>query len=413
MDVDSRLMLEVVVPVHNEQDTLDASIRTLHRFLSSTYSEPWMITIADNASVDSTPVISAMLQSTLPGVQYLRLEKKGRGHALKIAWLLSQAEVLAYVDADLSTDLRALPPLIAPLTSGHSDVAIGTRHARSSRVVRGPKREFISRGYNMLLRRTMGVEFTDAQCGFKAIRRDIARTVLPHVVDSGWFFDSELLVIAERAGLRIHEVPVDWVDDTHSSVNLILTAVEDMRGMVRVSRDIATGRIPVTAIYTELGRKPLLPAEIPSFAGQVMRFLLVGGFSTLAYALLYLILAAGLAPQLSNFLALLVTAVANTAANRRFTFAVRGGLGRTRHHLQGLVVFGLAWALTSGALLVLHSSAADASATVELVVLTAANLAATAMRFTLLRLWVFARPADRTTAGDNQPATTTAASCGP
>ncbi|MFF8186038.1 glycosyltransferase [Microbacterium sp. NPDC016588] len=392
MDAETRLILEVVVPVYNEQDTLETSIQTLHRFLDAAFDVPWLITIADNASDDSTPLLGARLQSTLPNVQYTRSESKGRGAALKAAWLHSNAEVLAYVDADLSTDLRALPPLVAPLLSGHSDLAIGTRLAHSSRVVRGPKRELISRGYNLLLRHTMGVEFTDAQCGFKAIRRDVAHSVLPHVVDSGWFFDSELLVIAERAGLRIHEVPVDWVDDSHSSVDLVLTAVEDMRGMVRVSRDIATGRIPITAIYTELGRKPLLPTETPSFAGQVMRFLLVGGLSTVAYALLYLVLAAVLDPQTANFLALLVTAVANTAANRRFTFAVRGGLGRARHHLQGLVVFGLAWALTSGALLVLHSAAPDAAATVELVVLTAANLAATAMRFALLRLWVFARP---------------------
>ena len=245
MSADDRLVIEVVVPVYNEQDTLDTSIHTLHRFLETAFNVPWRITIADNASDDSTPLLGATLQSTLPNVQYTRLETKGRGHALKAAWLNSHADVLAYVDADLSTDLRALPPLIAPLLSGHSDLAIGTRLARSSRVVRGPKRELISRGYNLLLRQTMGVEFTDAQCGFKAIRRDVARSVLPYVVDSGWFFDSELLVIAERAGLRIHEVPVDWVDDTHSSVDLVLTAVEDMRGMVRVSRDIEIGRAHV------------------------------------------------------------------------------------------------------------------------------------------------------------------------
>lgn len=215
MDEDSVLGLDVVVPVFNEESTLEASVRELHRMLCSSVSVPWLITIADNASTDLTPKIAEALADELADVRLLRLEKKGRGHALKIAWLLSEAEVLAYVDADLSTDLRALPPLIAPLLSGHSDVAIGTRLAQTSRVVRGTQRELVSRGYNMLLRRTMGVTFSDAQCGFKAMRRGVARVILPHVYDTGWFFDTEMLVIAERAGLRIHEVPVDWIDDEH------------------------------------------------------------------------------------------------------------------------------------------------------------------------------------------------------
>ena len=135
------------------------------------------------------------------------------------------------MDVDLSTDLNALLPLVAPLLSGHSDVAIGTRLARGSRVVRGPKREIISRCYNLLLRTTLGAEFSDAQCGFKAIRADQARQLLPLVEDKGWFFDTELLVLAERAGLRIHEVPVDWIDDADSRVNIVDTALGDLRGI--------------------------------------------------------------------------------------------------------------------------------------------------------------------------------------
>jgi putative flippase GtrA len=279
---------------------------------------------------------------------------------------------------------------VAPLLSGHSDVAIGTRLSHGSRVVRGPKREFVSRAYNFLLRRLLGVTFSDAQCGFKAMRRDVAQRVLPHVEDTGWFFDTELLVIAERAGLRIHEVPVDWVDDAQSTVDITRTAIDDLKGMARVGHSLATGRIPLERIYAELGRRPLAAQRAPTFVGQALRFLVVGGLSTIAYALLYLVLADLMPAQAANFVALLVTAVANTAANRRFTFGVRGP-GVVRHQFQGLVVFGVAWAITSGSLELLHVLHPGVSKHGELVVLTAANLVATVVRFLALRLWVFRR----------------------
>jgi putative flippase GtrA/glycosyltransferase involved in cell wall biosynthesis len=401
--------IEVVVPVFNEQGTLERSITTLAESLADQFDEPWLITIADNASTDATPVIADRLAAEVPGVQARHLGQKGRGRALAQAWLASDAEVVAYVDVDLSTDLRALPPLLAPLLSGHSDVAIGTRLAAASRVVRGAKRELISRSYNFLLHRMLGVTFSDAQCGFKAMRRDVAQRVLPHVQDTGWFFDTELLVIAERAGLRIHEVPVDWVDDEQSTVDIAHTAYQDLKGMARVAHSIATGRIPLERIYAEVGRRPLAAQATPTFFGQVVRFLLVGGFSTIAYALLYLVLADLVHEQVANFLALLITAIANTAANRRFTFGVRGPRGAVRHQFQGLVVFGLAWVLTSGSLAALHVVHPSASSHAELVVLTAANLLATAMRFVLLRVWVFRaqrRPVDATVATLPEPLTT-------
>jgi len=384
-----RLRLDVVVPVFNEQATLEHSIRTLHESLGALFDEPWRITIADNASTDATPVVADKLALELPGVRSIHLAEKGRGRALKRAWLESEAEVVAYLDEDLSTDLRALPPLIAPLLSGHSDVAIGTRLSANSRVVRGPKREFISRGYNFLLRRYLGVSFSDAQCGFKAMRHDVAEQVLPHVHDTGWFFDTELLVIAERAGLRIHEVPVDWVDDAQSSVDIRATALDDLKGMVRVGRSIAAGRIPLERIYAELGRHPLEAPRVPSFFGQVVRFAAVGVASTIAYALLYLLFQLAVPGQVANFLALLVTAIANVTANRRFTFGVRGRRGVVRHQFQGLIVFGIAWGITSGSLALLHLIRPDASSLASLAVLTAANLLATVVRFVLFRLWVF------------------------
>ena len=207
----------------------------------------------------------------------------------------------------------------------------------------------------------MAVGFTDAQCGFKAIRRDVADRLLPLVEDNAWFFDTELLILAERAGMRIHEIPVDWVDDPDSSVDIVSTAVEDIRGMLRVGSSIARGRIPLEAIYAEFGRRPFEPPRPPGFFGQVVRFGAVGLLSTAAFALLYLMLQTVMAAQAANFVALLLTTVANTWANRRFTFGVRGRPGAVRHQFQGLIVFGIAWAMTSGSLVLLNVLAPHAS----------------------------------------------------
>jgi glycosyltransferase involved in cell wall biosynthesis len=383
------LALEIVVPVFNEEAVLENSIIRLAEYLTLEMPSTWKITIADNASTDRTPVIAARLSEQLPNVEYRRLEVKGRGYALRDAWGASEAKVLAYLDVDLSTDLAALPPLVAPLLSGHSDISIGTRLGQNSRVSRGPKREFISVSYNLLLRRTMQVRFSDAQCGFKAIRADVAQRLLPHVADNGWFFDTELLIIAERSGLRIHEIPVDWVDDPDSRVDVKQTALDDIRGMVRVASSLVKGSIPVQAIYAELGRRPIVPPGRPSFFGQVIRFGLVGAVSTLAFALLYLVFQGPFGAQQANFLSLLLTAVGNTAANRRFTFGISGPEKLFTQQIQGLIVFLLAWGITSSSLLVLHSVNLDATASMELLTLTAANVVATLMRFVLLRIWVF------------------------
>ena len=194
-------------------------------------------------------------------------------------WADSDADVLVYMDVDLSTDLNALLPLVAPLISGHSDLAIGSRLRHGSRVVRGPKREVISRGYNLLVKGALRTRFSDAQCGFKAIRRDVAREVLPLVEDDAWFFDTELLVLAERAGLRIHEVPVDWVDDPDSRVDIARTAYDDVRGILRLGRNLLAGRLPLAEVSERLGR-----ASADAGAGrlgmQVAMFGLVGIAST-------------------------------------------------------------------------------------------------------------------------------------
>ena len=388
MTADQLLDLDVVVPVYNEQDTLEQSIALLHEHLRTEMPVRWRITIADNASTDGTAPLADALAGRLLDVVAVHLAEHGRGRALAAVWSASPARVLVYVDEDLSTDLRALGPLVAPLLSGHSDLAIGSRLANSARIVRGGRREFVSRGYNALLHATFGVRFSDAQCGFKAIRADVARRLLPFVQDTGWFFDTELLILAERAGLRIHEVPVDWIDDPQSSVDVVATAAADVKGMVRVGRALASGRIPVGELYRDIGRHPFARADVPLLA-QLVRFGVIGALSTLAYALVYLLCQRIMPAQGANFLALLVTPVATTPANRRLTFRIRRRAAASTHHLQGLVVFGLAWALTSGSLLLLHAADPHPGAVAEVSVLTAANLVATLLRFALLRLWVF------------------------
>jgi putative flippase GtrA len=379
-------VLDVVVPVYNEQVALGPSVRRLHRYLNENLAFPTRITIADNASVDETPAVAAELAAELDGVRVVRLEQKGRGRALRHVWSTSDAPVLAYMDVDLSTDLAALAPLIAPLISGHSELAIGSRLRRDSRVVRGAKREVISRCYNLILKSTLAAKFSDAQCGFKAIRADVAAELLPHVEDTGWFFDTELLVLAERAGLRIHEVPVDWIDDPDSRVDIVATATDDLKGVARLMKGLASGRIPVADIAAQL--RPARAAAPRSLLRQAVRFGAVGVASTIAYLALFALLHTALGAQAANLVALLVTAIANTAANRRFTFGVSGGRGAGRHHLEGLAVFGIALAITSGSLALLHL-AADPSHAVEMLVLVGANLVATAVRFVLLRGWVF------------------------
>jgi putative flippase GtrA len=385
-------VLDIVVPVYNEEADLPRCVRTLHAFLAAEVPYRSRITVADNASTDDTLAVARRLAAELPDVEVIHVPEKGRGGALWTAWMASPADVVAYMDVDLSTDLSALMPLVAPLISGHSDVAIGSRLAASSRVVRGPKREIVSRGYNLMLHGVLGARFSDAQCGFKALRTEVARRLLPLVADTGWFFDTELLVIAERSGLRIHEVPVDWTDDPDSRVDIVGTAVADLKGCWRVGRALASGALPIRELQTSLGREPLVPGVPRGMVGQMVRFGLIGIASTVAYALLYLLLHPMLGAQAANLTALLLTAIGNTAANRAFTFGIRGRAGVTRHHLHGLVVFGFGLAVTSGALFVLHRFDPTVGKVTELAVLVVANLVATLVRFIALRRVFGARP---------------------
>ena len=374
--------VEIVIPVYNEERTLAASVHRLHHYLSERFPLTWVITIADNASQDRTWGVACRLAGELAGVRAVHLPEKGRGRALRATWMTSTARVVAYMDVDLSTDLDALLPLVAPLLSGHSDIAIGTRLAPGARVVRGAKREIISRSYNLILKTVLGNGFSDAQCGFKALRRDVARALIPLVDDQSWFFDTELLVLAEHNGLRIHEVPVDWVDDPDSRVDVASTAREDLRGVWRMVRRFAAGDGMLAP-----GALPPVAGVEPALAGQVIRFAGVGLASTALFALLFVLFVGplGVGPIVGDALALAVAAAANTVANRRVTFARRGPQGRRRHYLAALPVALLPLALTVVALMVSGAT----SVWRQLAILTAVNGIATIGRFLLLRRWVF------------------------
>lgn len=228
--------LDVVIPVLNEEVDLEPSTRTLHEYMN-VHLDPyeWAIVIADNGSTDATLDIAGRLSREFPNVSYIRLEQRGRGRALKLAWTESKADIVAFMDVDLSTDLEALPGLIRAVDVEGYEIAIGSRLAKGAVVTKRPlKRELFSRVYSLLIRASFLCGFRDAQCGFKAVTRRVADEVVPLVENTGWYFDTELLIIAEKNGYSISELPVKWSDDLDSKVNVVSTAVEDIKGLLRM-----------------------------------------------------------------------------------------------------------------------------------------------------------------------------------
>jgi putative flippase GtrA len=374
------LDVEIAIPVYNEAEHLAERITELRRFLDQTFPFRALVTIVDNASTDGTMAVATALAADLPGVAAMHLDQKGRGHALRRAWSTSTAPVVAYMDVDLSTSLSAFLPLVAPLLSGHRDVAIGTRLARGSHVVRGPKRELISRAYNLLLKLSLRGRFTDAQCGFKALRRDAALELLPLVEDDEWFFDTELLVTAERLGLRMIEVPVDWVDDPDSRVSIVPTALSDLRGVWRISHGQAR-RIARRAGGPE-------QASDQVAADQLLRFAGVGLISTVGYLFLFIAWRPLAGAFGANALALAICTIFNLAVHRELARSMRGPGHRGRFAAVAAGLYLLSLALTTLALLVVQVLAGT-SLGLDLVAVTAANAVAAVLRFAVLRAWVF------------------------
>ncbi len=363
--------IDVAVPVYNEARSLDASVRRLHEYLSASFPFTWRVTIVDNASTDDTFEIATSLAAELENVSATRLDAKGRGLALREAWTHSDATVVAYMDVDLSTDLGALLPLVAPLVSGHSDIAIGSRLAPGALVARGPRREVISRLYNLLLRTMFATQIRDMQCGFKALRADVAMHLLPAVEDNAWFFDTELLLLAERNGLRIHQVPVDWVDDADSRVSVTRTAIDDLKGAGRMLRRFARGKGEV-----DLGAAAR-PGLADDFGRRLVTFAVIGGTSTAVSLALYLALRSPLGPVAADAVAVTATFAANTWANARYTQRA----GRPRWWRAGSV---FATSLGATTLALLGVEAAGLGLPAELAVLALAWSATALARFRLV-----------------------------
>ncbi|MFQ5886898.1 MAG: dolichyl-phosphate beta-glucosyltransferase [Anaerolineae bacterium] len=231
---EGKVTVDVVIPVYNEEGVLEESISTLVAFLHARCPYHWRVVIADNASTDRTLEVAKRLSERIPEVEFIHLDEKGRGRALRRAWMESEADVVSYMDVDLSTNLEAFPPLIEALISGGYHLAIGSRLQRESVITRQLKREILSQGYNLLIKLLFFNKFSDAQCGFKALTRRAARELVPLVKDQGWFFDTELLLRAEQKGYKIFEVPVEWIEDLDSRVNVLQTALDDVKGLIRV-----------------------------------------------------------------------------------------------------------------------------------------------------------------------------------
>lgn len=372
--------VDVVVPVYNEESILAASVERLRDHLDVTFPFRWRIVIADNASTDGTGRIAAELADADERVQHLRLEEKGRGRALRAAWGTSDADVVVYTDVDLSTGLTGLLPLVAPLVTGHSDVAIGSRLSSGSVVARGPKREVISRCYNLLLRVLFAVRFRDAQCGFKAARTDVVKRLLPAVHDEGWFFDTELLLLAEHNGLRVHEVPVDWIDDPDSRVDVRSTAIADLRGVRRMVGRFARG--DATVDLGPFERTPLTD----DFGRQTVSFVLIGAVSTLISLAIFLALRDEIGAPWANAVGFTATALGNNWANRRWTFDRRRDDDRVWRTTTTLTVFVLSLVGTTLAI-----ASVEGSRSAELLVLGLTWAAAALIRFVILRAWVYRR----------------------
>jgi len=230
-----KFLVEIVIPVYNEEKELEENVLRLYQFLNKSFNDfNWQITIADNASIDKTASIGKELARKYQKITYLYLPQKGRGRAVKKVWRESQADLLAYMDLDLSTDLKHFPRLIKSLISNF-DLAIGSRLLVDSEVYhRSLKREILSRGYNFLIRLLFKTRFSDAQCGFKAITKKAAEEVLPLIKDNQWFMDTELLVLAEKLGYKIYEEPVAWRDNPGSTVRVLPTIIGDLKGLCRL-----------------------------------------------------------------------------------------------------------------------------------------------------------------------------------
>jgi glycosyltransferase involved in cell wall biosynthesis len=231
----------VVIPVLNEAHVLERSVERVRQYLSRSFPYGWRIVIVDNGSTDGTAAAARRLSERYGDTVFYSIEQRGRGRALRYAWLNSRADAVCYMDVDLSTELAFLNVLAGAVLEEGYDIATGSRLLPQSRIRRSMAREFISRVYNALVRLVLRTGFSDAQCGFKALSRSAVEKIVPQVQDQSWFFDTELLTLAEKSGLRIKDIPVVWIEDDDSRVKILRTAWDDLKGIWRLRRQLWSG----------------------------------------------------------------------------------------------------------------------------------------------------------------------------
>jgi putative flippase GtrA len=389
----SSVTVDVVIPVLNEERALPGCIEVLHEYLTEWLPCDWVITIVDNASTDGTQAVAKNLEHEWSRVRFISLDERGKGKAVRVAWTNSDADVVAYMDVDLSTGLDAFIPLVMSVAAGHSDVAIGSRLAPGARTVRGLKREAVSLVYNALLKLVHHVHFHDAQCGFKAAKAEVIRPLLRRVEDDTWFFDTELLLLAEYNGLRVLEVPVDWIEDTDTRVHVGSVAATNVRGVFRIAMAKFSGS-------TEIAELPIRPAPRPAHPDAVVSqqdssrlrnliaFGAIGLLATAITLVLYTVFRTWWPALAANLVAVTMSTLFNTEANRRITFRTRPR-SLAVAHMQAFLVSGLYLGFTSGALLALDEVVTAPPRWLELLVLLVASMLGTLGRFVLLSVWVF------------------------
>ncbi|HEY2804494.1 MAG TPA: dolichyl-phosphate beta-glucosyltransferase [Gemmatimonadales bacterium] len=228
--------VDIMIPVLNEAHVLEKSVNTLRAFCRAELPWHWRVVVVDNGSTDGTQEVAQRLKDQFPDeVDFYHLDQRGRGRALRYAWGRSTADVCTYMDVDLSTELPALRRIVDPILAGKADLATGSRlHKGLSRVTRSLKRYILSKSYNIMVRTILNTRVRDHQCGFKAASRQVIEHVVPQVQDQTWFFDTELLVLSEKQGYRLAEVPIHWVEDQDSRVKIAKTAFDDIMGILRV-----------------------------------------------------------------------------------------------------------------------------------------------------------------------------------
>ena len=227
--------VEITIPILNEEKTLSNNIREIYSYCEQNLSQnyQWTIIIADNGSKDKSPLIGCKLAEDLSNIIYIREKLSGVGRALKSSWKNSNADIIGYMDLDLSVPLENISRALEPLNNQSFDIVYGSRLHRDSIVIgRSMKREVISRIFNLIVQKYMGTTFSDGMCGFKFLNRKyLSKLMEMGAVSDGWFFCTEILIVGEFIGLNLLELPVVWNDNSESQVKIFPLSIEYLKAL--------------------------------------------------------------------------------------------------------------------------------------------------------------------------------------